>query len=61
MSITWRFLQRKLQWYGALKAEIDALKAELDDADSVLKLTALADKLGNSNSQKSKITLLAIR
>ena len=33
MSITGRFLKRKLQEYGELKAEIDALKAEVGDSD----------------------------
>ena len=32
-SITGRFLKRKLQEYEALKAEIDALKAEVGDND----------------------------
>ena len=33
VSITGRFLKRKLQEYEALKAEIDALKAEVGDND----------------------------
>lgn len=31
-AITKRFLERKIQEYDALKAEIEALKGELDDA-----------------------------
>jgi EPS-associated MarR family transcriptional regulator len=32
-AITKRFLERKIQEYNALKAEIEALKNELDDAN----------------------------
>ena len=34
VSITGRFLKRKLQEYEALKAEIDTLKSEVGDIDS---------------------------
>jgi len=41
VSITGRFLKRKLQEYGALKAEIDALKAEAgEDLDKTMKKQA---------------------
>lgn len=41
MSITGRFLKRKLQEYEALKAEIDALKAEAgEDLDKTMKKQA---------------------
>lgn len=41
VSITGRFLKRKLQEYEALKAEIDALKAEVgEDLDKTMKKQA---------------------
>jgi EPS-associated MarR family transcriptional regulator len=40
-TITHRFLQRKMDEYEALKAEIDALKSELDKTD-VLSLKKIA-------------------